>query len=247
MKIRLALFKRLPFLVAVRISLAVLFKKLIQKELNFYFSQFDEDIVLKHLLRGKQAGIYVDVGCNDPILLSNTFFLYLNGWKGVCIDANEKLCKKFSKIRPLDTVVLSAVSDVEKEVVFYVSDSAPAASTIDQEQLLEWKKHWEFNREVKMKTRRLEEILDQHLPMASEIDVLSIDVEGHDLNVLKSINLAKYRPVFIVIELHDFNLANRGSNAVVDYLAENEYELYYYSIINGYFRDKRSPMPLPFP
>jgi FkbM family methyltransferase len=240
MKIRFALFKRLPFLVAIRISLSILFRKLMDYEFNFYFSQTGEDIVLKHLMRDRPVGTYVDVGCNHPIRLSNTFLLYLNGWKGICIDANEKLCKKFRKIRPFDTVIHSAVSDVEEEVTFYVSDATPAVSTIDKEQLIEWKQYWDFNREVKMKTRRLEKILDQHLPAATSIDVLSIDVEGHDLNVLKSINLTKYRPRFIVIEIHEFNLTKKGDNAIVDYLFENGFELHCYSTINGYFKDRRS-------
>jgi FkbM family methyltransferase len=240
MKITYAkLFKKLPFLTALRFSLLILIKKMMANEANIYFSQTGEDTVLKFLLREGGNGVYVDIGCNTPIYLSNTFFLYISGWNGICVDANERLCQQYKKARPFDTVVHAAVSDVEKEVTFHISDKVPAVSTIDQQQLEEWKKHWEFNREVKMITQRVETILDKHLPTGTSIDVLSIDVEGHDLNALMSVNLNKYRPRFIVIEIHEFKLSENNDDPIVKYLKDNGYVLEYFSTINGYFRDRR--------
>ncbi len=241
MKITFAkLFKKLPFLVALRLSLLILIKKMMANEANVYFSQTGEDTVLKFLLRDRKEGFYVDIGCNTPLYFSNTFLLYLTGWNGICVDANERLCNQFRKTRPFDTVVHAAVSDVEKEVTFHISDKVPAVSTIDQQQLDEWKKHWEFNREVKMTTQRIETILDKYLPAGTSIDLLSIDVEGHDLNALRSVNLTKYRPRFIVIEIHEFKLVQKSTDPIVMYLQENGYELECFSTINGYFRDTRS-------
>ncbi len=240
MKLTIAkLFKKLPFLVALRLSLLILVKKMMANEANVYFSQTGEDTILKFIFRDQKEGTYVDIGCNTPIYFSNTFFLYLVGWKGVCVDANELLCNQFKKTRPLDTVVHAAVSDVEKEVIFHISDKVPAVSTIDQQQLEEWKKHWEFNREVKMKTQRVENILDQSLPSGTQIDLMSIDVEGHDLNALMSVNLDRYRPRWIVIEIHEFKFSQKDTNPIVQYLNENGYVLEYFSTINGYFLDSR--------
>jgi FkbM family methyltransferase len=240
MKIRFKkLFKYLPFFVAIRLSFLVLIKKTMANEANIYFSQTGEDIVLKYLLAEKENGTYVDVGCNEPISFSNTFYLYCMGWKGICIDANEALCKKFINTRPRDIVVNAAISDEDREVTFFVSDKTPAVSTIDQVQLKEWKKYWEFNREVKILTQRVEKILDQYLPPEKTIDLMSIDVEGHDLEALRSVNLNKYRPRFIVIEIHDFKLSKKGDHAIVNHLSDQGYELHFYSTINGYFKDTR--------
>jgi FkbM family methyltransferase len=240
MKITFAkLFKKLPFFAALRFSLLILVKKMMANEANIYFSQTGEDTVLKFLLRDRQDGVYVDIGCNTPIYFSNTFFLYVSGWNGICVDANERLCQQFRKARPFDTVVHAAVSDEVKEVTFHISDKVPAVSTIDQHQLEEWKKHWEFNREVKMMTQRVETILDKHLPKGTPIDLLSIDVEGHDLNALRSVNLNKYRPRFIVIEIHEFKLSENNDDPIVKYLTDNGYVLECFSTINGYFRDSR--------
>lgn len=70
------------------------------------------------------------------------------------------------------------------------------------------------------------------------IDLLSIDVEGHDFNVLKSINLRKYRPKLIIIEIHDFVLTKPDDNEVYNWMITNDYKLIGYAIWNGYFVDK---------
>jgi len=89
-------------------------------------------------------------------------------------------------------------------------------------------------------TQRVESILDSHLPKGTTIDLLSIDVEGHDLNALMSVNLNKYRPRIIVIEIHEFKLAENSADPIVKYLKDNDYALECFSTINGYFRDIRS-------
>ena len=231
------LFTRLPIGVAVKLTLLILCKKWGLNHANIFFSQEGEDIILKFLVGDKRNGFYVDVGCNHPIYLSNTFYFYINNWRGICIDANEVLCEKFRKTRFHDTVVTAAVSNEESEVTFFISDKVPLVSTMVPAQLEEWKKRWEFNREVKMKTQRLESILDFHLKENTVIDFLSVDVEGNDLNVLKSINFKKYRPRYIVVEIHNFILKDGQQNEVVTFLFQNGYELINYSTINGYFKD----------
>ena len=212
------LFRNLPFTSAVRFSFLLLVKKLFANEANLFFSQTGEDLILKSILGHKSNGFYVDVGCNKPYYLSNTFYLYLNGWRGICIDANEKLCSAFKRSRPRDTVITAAVSDIEKDVTFYVSDDVPAVSTIDANQYEEWKKHWQFTREVRIRTRRLEQILDENIVTSTSIDLLSVDVEGHDFEALRSINLARYRPRLIVVEMHGFGLTQMIQDPICNYL-----------------------------
>jgi hypothetical protein len=56
---------------------------------------------------------------------------------------------------------------------------------------------------------------------------------------LRSVNLNKYRPRFIVIEIHEFKLSENNDDPIVKYLKDNGYVLECFSTINGYFRDSR--------
>lgn len=60
--------------------------------------------------------------------------------------------------------------------------------------------------EISVPVRSLESILDEYLPQETHIDFLSVDVEGLDLEVLKSNNWDKYRPKVVVIECWDSDL-----------------------------------------
>ncbi len=88
-----------------------------------------------------------------------------------------------------------------------------------------------------MKMRILNEILLENLPKEQANHLLSIDVEGYDFKVLKSINLEQYQPKIIVIEMHPFVLDPDflRSDEVVLYLQSYGYSLKYYATFNAYF------------
>ena len=55
-------------------------------------------------------------------------------------------------------------------------------------------------RTIKVNLRRLDTILKRHAPEIDHIDILSVDVEGWELEVLAGLNTAKYRPKVMIIE-----------------------------------------------
>mgnify|MGYP006099779659 FL=1 len=194
-------------------------------------------MILDTFFRGKNTGFYIDVGCNEPIRYSNTFLFYLRGWKGINIDANKNLTNNFKKLRPKDIVLHEVISDKEEEVTFYISDKRPAVSTIDEKTKKEWSKNHEFNRKETLKTKTLNSILKKYNVENKKIDFLSIDVEGHDFNVLKSIDLNIYRPKIIIVELHDFKENSEESLLIHDYMKKFNYNLIMYLAMNAYFED----------
>src|SRR5688500_16965318 len=67
------------------------------------FSSAAEDMILRHLLGSdKMDGFYVDVGAFHPTLFSNTYFFYLNGWRGINLEARPGSKQLFDKVRPRD-------------------------------------------------------------------------------------------------------------------------------------------------
>ena len=191
------------------------------------------------MLDDKKGVFYLDVGCNDPVYISNTMNMYMEGGRGICIDANEELTKRFKKKRPRDIVINAAISDVEEEVIFHIAD-AKEVSTLDPETHKEWSKKWTFSSEKKVQTQTLNSILKNNLPEGQIIDVLSIDVEGYDFKALKSIDLHQYRPRIILIEIHNLDLSKTSfrDNEIIQHLMKFDYDLKYYATMNAYFVDK---------
>jgi FkbM family methyltransferase len=213
-------------------------RKLFNIRTKFVFSQTGEDMILYMLLRPvhDQDLFYIDVGCNDPVSDSNTFLFYLNGGSGICIDGNKSLIDKHKKFRPRDISICSLVSDEVEEVTFYISKEN-RVSTASETYRTENANRWEFGETQRLKTRTLNEILDSNLPNGQIIHLLSIDVEGYDFKVLKSIDLMKYQPQVIVIEIHSFELNPDflKSNEIILYLQSYGYSLKYFATFNAYF------------
>ncbi|WP_170108794.1 FkbM family methyltransferase [Spirosoma oryzae] len=193
-----------------------------------------EDVLIQNVLKKVNNGFYVEIGSNEPIQHSNTFGYYLQGWRGITVDANPKMVELHKKIRPKDIAIWTAISDKEEEVVFYEFDM-DEISTINENFYLKEKDKQKIVRQTTIKTRTLDSILDEYLPKQTNIDLLSIDVEGHDFQVLQSINLDKYRPKLVVIEMHGFELSNPLNSKIYVWMIKKNYHLIGYAIWNGYF------------
>lgn len=231
---KMVLFLRsLPLFLSLKLTLFYALKKLLNNNATVIYSQTGEDVIISTLL-DKKRGFYVDVGCHDPMRLSNTFSLYLRGWSGLNIDANEALIKRFRQIRKRDLAVCAAISDDAKDMMFYEFES-DAVGTLSEEVLPEWKRTWSFRGGRKVRSRTLNSLLQEHFPDGIDIDLLTVDVEGHDINVLRSIDLNVYRPMLIVVEMHHFDINQALLHDVVRYLADFEYRLVSYATMNGYF------------
>jgi FkbM family methyltransferase len=207
--------------------------KLLNPYANIFFGFTAEDQVINMLLGFPiKEGFYVDVGCNHPIRFSNTFNFYQKGWKGLTIDANPKFIELQRKIRPKDISISCAVSNSEREVVF-TNFSDPLYSSISPEFVEKYKDIGPIISEVHLKTRTLDSVLIEH-NIPNEFDFLSIDVEGHDFEVLSSITLIKYRPKLIIIEMRELP-ENLRSNPIYPHLERNGYKLVAYYPLNGFF------------
>jgi FkbM family methyltransferase len=240
---RLSLFfASLPPLDALRFASVYGIKRLFNADASLNYSQTGEDAIIRSLLDETTPGVYVDVGCHHPIRSSNTLSLYLHGWRGVNIDANPRLIERFKAMRRRDIAVCAAISDVEQELVFHEFEDE-LVSTLSAEVLPEWQGKWKKAGERLVRTRTLDAVLREQLAPDTGIDLLSVDVEGHDLNVLRSIDLDHYRPKLIIVEMHRLDLARIEENPVNRHLAGNGFRQIGYDTLNGYFVDTRNSRP----
>jgi FkbM family methyltransferase len=208
-------------------------KELIFKRFNVSFSKSGEDIQLNKLIGSTSPGVYVDIGCWHPIKASNTYYFYLRGWKGLCIDPNPELEILYKKFRPKDNFINCAIGgDLQSYKYYMLEDQYSSMNTLDFNFI---KKHDLVDRikkTIDVPAFSLKKILDGNINENDRLDFFDIDVEGFDLEVLKTNDWVKYRPKIVVIET-DLSLKDDLSSEIVNYLESKEYRLIGKSIIIG--------------
>lgn len=233
----LILFRQLRFVDFIRIGFLEFIRKSLNLDISIAYGQNGEDRVILSILDTSKPGFYVDVGSNKPIHFSNTFALYCRGWVGITIDANDKLVAQHKIKRPNDIAICQAVSDEEMNAD-YVEYELDEMSTINPNRKVELDNMGLTPSITRnMLTATLDSILAKNMHKDTSIDLLSIDVEGHDYHVLLSINLTVTRPKLIVIEMHNFDFVNSHLNDIYCYMVSNKYRLVAFVKWNGYFKD----------
>lgn len=197
------------------------------------YSQYGEDIFLAELLP-EPEGIYVDVGAFHPKYGSNTYQLWRRGWRGINIDVDSYKLKQFSRFRPGDINVQAAVSNENGQRVFYSQAGGSYGSMSSLEPEFAADRGKRLGREVveqQVSVVTLNELLATHLTTANRfpsgtIDLLSMDVEGHEMAVLQGLDLDHYRPKVICVEIHAEDLHDLQRQPVFRHLQEHGYRLY---------------------
>ncbi|MCX7049578.1 MAG: FkbM family methyltransferase [Candidatus Sumerlaeota bacterium] len=164
------------------------------------YSQEGEDLIIQRLFSKKMKGFYVDVGAHHPKRFSNTYLLYLRGWRGINIDATPDSMEIFRKLRPADINLEMGISDKEGTSDFY-EFFEPALNTFDPDLAKENQSlGYPVKRITPITLSSLNKILATHAPGNISIDLLSMDIEGLDSAVLKSLDMASHRPQVMIIE-----------------------------------------------
>ena len=159
------------------------------------YSNWGVDLLVKDILKkGKEKGIYIDVGSHHPLINNNTYILYKRGWKGINVDLDFNSIDMFNYFRPEDHNIQIALSNKISFTDLYFFHNRAAKNTIT-------KSRGKGAKLIKsIKTDTLNNIIKNSKINTKKIDFLSIDVEGNELNVLKGLNFKKYRPKIISIE-----------------------------------------------
>jgi FkbM family methyltransferase len=157
-----------------------------------------------------RQGFFVDVGAFHSEDGSQTWLLEKVGWKGILIEPQPKNAEELRRNRPSSQVYEAAISipGQERESIFYVNSvfSTLLPNTISSTK--------EYANQIKVSVLTLNEILENE--KVPNIDFLKIDVEGTELDCLKGLDMARYRPklvfvedVFLSLDLHHYLLSNR--------------------------------------
>ncbi len=165
-----------------------------------YYSQFYEDYILGYVFKDQKTGFYVDVGANDPEVMSVTQYFYLAGWRGINIEPIPELVEKLNKSRPEDTNKGVAISNKKGELTFYKGVNASGLSTLSPKIAASHRaKGFEFTK-IRIPVTTLTAVLDEHAKDKPEITFMNVDVEGFEKQVFSSIDFKRYHPRVIMAE-----------------------------------------------
>jgi FkbM family methyltransferase len=164
-----------------------------------FFSQFGEDEILERIFEGSAPGTCVEVGAHDGVTGSNTYHFELLGWRCLLVEPVPGLAEA-ARRRRRALVFECAASSAEGRATLYVAEGAESLSTLDPGPEHEAAARAAGARRAPLvvATRRLDGLLDE--AGAGPIDFVSIDVEGHELEVLRGLSLERFRPRVVVLE-----------------------------------------------
>ncbi|NBR61345.1 FkbM family methyltransferase [bacterium] len=200
-----------------------------------YYSQYKQDQFLEeNVFKGYKNGVFVDVGAHDGLTINNTlYFEKNNNWTGINVEPIKKVYDSLVINRPTSININCAVCNNDGETDFlcntgYTEMISGIKDTFDSRHLQRLHRENTFMRStteiIKVKTKKLETIFDEH--KITHVNYLSIDVEGAEFEVIKSINFDK---VFIdIIEFE--NNYDDSSIPILQYLNTKNYVLLHKSL-----------------
>jgi FkbM family methyltransferase len=182
-------------------------------------------------------GVFFDIGAYESINISNSYHFEQNGWDVHCFEANPLLIDGLKKDRK--NVYNYAVYDEDKDSVEFNAVLGPwgggslmagvSAIELDPDYLNKFGNQIFQITKFQVSQKTLNTLISTEISHIKNIDIMSIDVEGGELKVLKGLNLEKYKPKLMVIE----NVFDK--NDIKEYLYNANYTLDKHIDYNQYY------------
>jgi len=173
-----------------------------------YYSQFGEDKIIESFFSEGYVGGCIDIGASDGVSINNTKHFEELGWHCLCIEPNPNYFKYLVGNRA--NCLKCAVSSNEGYTDFNIInlngtiEDAISSLEIDKRLLKQFEGSYSINPyTIQVRTLTLDSCIQQAYKH-DKIDFISIDVEGTELDVLKSFSIEKWNPKLFVIE-NNFN------------------------------------------
>jgi FkbM family methyltransferase len=183
-------------------------------------SQNLQDLIALDLFGFKRNGVFIEAGACDGILNSNTFLLEKNyEWTGLLVEPIKEYYLQLEQNR--DVIISNvALSQVNNQQLDFLITPSKDLSTIKGYEDNDFHSGNRKNYNItKVPTKTLDQLIVENLQNI-EIDFLSLDTEGSEFDIIKSLDLLKHRINVICVE-HNFSM-NR--DLIHNHLLENNYK-----------------------
>lgn len=187
---------------------------------NNSYSQNGEDLILSRLLEGHPRGRYIDIGAHHPFRFSNTASLSLSGWSGLNVDPNQDSIKDFEKYRESDDNMCIALGKTDEYRPFYQYEES-ALNTFANERALELQDLGIHPVSVdRIKVFEAKDFLESRY--TNDTYLLTLDVEGLDLEIMKELDYQRFNPCFVIFEYQ-----MQGLQDIMDLISKVEFLNHY--------------------
>lgn len=202
------------------------------------WSQCGEDLILRYLfdlLRIARPS-YIDIGAHHPWHYNNTYLFYRQGARGVNVEPDPALHAGLRRWRRRDLNLNTGIGPNEAEMDFYVMSNR----TLNTFSAAEARKYVEQHGQRIVDTRRIkvQTFAQAVARLGRAPDLVSLDVEGLDLDILRSIDFSRHRPHVFCVETISYAEGD-GSGvknpAIHELMLRNEYMLYADTYINSIY------------
>lgn len=220
---------------AIKEKLAFLMDKVLKSDQSFvgvgnqfqkaYYSQFGEDEwIVNNIPDLPSKGYFLEIGASDGITFSNTYYFEKLGWEGICFEPNPYQYTQAKLYR--QQVEPVAITKQDGDVELHLSKSFPDWSSIvpsDDTQEI-----------IIVPGKSLETIIAEN--KINNIDLLSVDVEGAELDVLEGFPFEKHQPYIVIVEF--MNKLNEKNDEVKKFMKKQPYKLVHTTFANYIYQRK---------
>lgn len=209
------------------------------------YSQSGEDSIIMYIMAMKGIPLsecnYLDLGANHPVLMSNTYFFYEQGARGVLVEANPKLAHELEKERSGDIVLNKCISGKSGEKLdFNILNLDGLSKVGDVSDILLENPDAKIEETVQLETISVNDIIEQYFGGKFPL-VLNLDIEGLEKQILESIDFEKYRPMIMIIEMIPYSkelVRGQKDIELLEYVKSKGYDEYAFTGINSIFIDR---------
>jgi FkbM family methyltransferase len=196
------------------------------------FSERGEDLIIDAVFSKLGIGriSYLDLGANHPTCSNNTYFFYRKGCSGVLVEPDPILFAELRRRRKRDICLNVGVGAARAESVDFFLMSARTLNTFSRVLAEEYQRNGErvkIQKVIRVPVVPVNEILERYF--ADSPNLVSLDVEGLDLDVLKCLDFERFQPQVICVE------APRGNEQIDRLLCERGYFCYANTWVNSIF------------
>lgn len=182
------------------------------------YSQFNIDLYLCELFKNSKKGFFIEAGANDGISQNNTYLLEKKlNWDGLLVEPNPhayNICKR-NRSCIVENYALVSFDYTDEYILGDFEQNSFEGSMMGGCSSI-------HNKKTKAKAIQLSKLLDQN--NISEIDFLSIDVEGYEIEALSGIDYERHAPKHILYEDHEHRNI-KYSESFNDFFIKRKYEL----------------------
>lgn len=192
-----------------------------------FHGQCGQDMLAYLYFGTKKDGFYIDIGANDGKTFNNTFIFENLGWQGICVEPLPDVYRTLKQNRKCDCYNVAIAEESGESIEFINAIGVEMLSGLNS-QMTDIHKERIINEKGKIekiyiKTLSFNDLLNNY-PERRNIDFLSIDVEGAEMSILKTIDFNKFN--FGLITVENDRKDGDGGKMLIQFMEEHGYKVY---------------------